>query len=42
MIKKNFLFISRDWKQKPEIESKILETVDNNYCNYDLGFFCYH
>jgi hypothetical protein len=40
MIKKNFLFISRDWKQKPEIESKILETVDNNnYCNYDLGFF---
>ncbi len=36
---KNFLFIYRSHKNKPEQRSKILEAIDNNYCNHDFGFF---
>ena len=38
-MKKEFLFIYRSFKHKLEMKSKILESVNNNYCNYDFGFF---
>ena len=36
---KNFLFIYRSHKNKIEERSKILESIRNNYCNHDFGFF---
>lgn len=36
---KNFLFIYRSHKNKIEERSKILESIKNNYCNHDFGFF---
>jgi hypothetical protein len=36
---KNFLFIYRSQKNKIEERSKILESIKNNYCNHDFGFF---
>jgi hypothetical protein len=35
---KNFLFIYRSYKDKPYFAHKVLESVNNNYCNYDFGF----
>lgn len=35
---KNFLFIYRPYKNKPYLAHKVLESVNNNYCNYDFGF----
>ena len=36
---KKFLFIYRSHKNNPEQRSKILKSVENNYCNHDFGFF---
>ncbi len=36
---KNFLFIYRSHKNKTEERLKILESIRNNYCNHDFGFF---
>ena len=36
---KKFLFIYRSHKNDPEQRSKILKSVENNYCNHDFGFF---
>ena len=36
---KNFLFIYRSHKNNPEQRSKILKSIENNYCNHDFGFF---
>jgi len=36
---KNFLFIYRSHKNKPQQRSQILESIENNYCNHDFGFF---
>jgi hypothetical protein len=36
---KKFLFIYRNHKNKLEQKSKILEDINNNYCNHDFGFF---
>jgi hypothetical protein len=35
---KNFLFIYRPFKHKPYLAHKILESVNNNYCNLDFSF----
>ena len=36
---KKFLFIYRSHKNNLEQRSKILKSVENNYCNHDFGFF---
>jgi hypothetical protein len=36
---KKFLFIYRSHKKNPEQRSKILKSIENNYCNHDFGFF---
>jgi len=36
---KKFLFIYRSHKNNPEQRSKILKSIENNYCNHDFGFF---
>jgi len=35
---KNFLFIYRSFKHKPYFAPKVVESINNNYCNYDFGF----
>jgi|688.fasta_scaffold464192_1 hypothetical protein len=35
---KNFLFIYKPYKHKPSFARKVVESVNNNYCNYDFGF----
>jgi hypothetical protein len=35
---KNFLFIYKPYKHKPSRARKVVESVNNNYCNYDFGF----
>lgn len=35
---KNFLFIYKSYKHKPDVARKVVESVNNNYCNYDFGF----
>ena len=36
---KNFLFICRSDKSKTHLESHMLTSFKNNYCNFDFGFF---
>ena len=36
---KKFLFIYRSHKNNTEQRSKILKSIENNYCNHDFGFF---
>jgi hypothetical protein len=36
---KNFLFICRSKDSKPHLESHMLTSFKNNYCNFDFGFF---
>jgi hypothetical protein len=36
---KNFLFICREEKSNPHLESPMLNSFKNNYCNHDFGFF---
>jgi hypothetical protein len=36
---KNFLFICREKESNTHLESHMLNSFKNNYCNYDFGFF---
>jgi len=36
---KNFLFICRGNESKPHLESHMMNSFKNNYCNFDFGFF---